>query len=387
MSVRGCTIGWCIWLSLTSLPVALGTEIVFVKPTDDRWQYPFNSQVGFRDVAPLFGSVEDARFTTFNDRDGILIIAWDTSTLIQTGLPLSSYDVRAVTVTLTHSDPLPGAGSIDWPIDLTVDDWRTFDANKNGSMDGEEFPDSDPGRPIELFGVGFGPMFSPTTWIETSLYVGGTQFTLSPRDPFPFVFQDVTGELVHVENSVSGNFNQNLTTPLCNDQAGICRFTPTPWAIGVPLDYVPGNQFTSFDVEFDINLALSKGRVKQYFQQQLQAGRVFVTATSLKGAFEQVAGNNDFFTSEATEEAGGFPPIPGARAPKLVIDLGTPPDGDFDNNAVVDLIDHAELTACMNGVNTVPPAPTLPCLDAFDFDQDNDVDMADVSQFEDLFRG
>ena len=63
-------------------------------------------------------------------------------------------------------------------------------------------------------------------------------------------------------------------------------------------------------------------------------------------------------------------------------------DGDFDNNAAVDLIDHDALAECLAGPNQTP-APSDPlittcevdCINAFDFDDDLDVDMEDYAQF------
>ena len=63
--------------------------------------------------------------------------------------------------------------------------------------------------------------------------------------------------------------------------------------------------------------------------------------------------------------------------------------GDFDLDCHTNLADHAVFTDCLNGPNT-PPDPTPPitvqqCLDAFDFDEDLDVDIADFGGFQPAF--
>ena len=88
--------------------------------------------------------------------------------------------------------------------------------------------DPDPGRPIELFGAAFGPTFDAQTWQESDLFVGSDSIVERARDPFPFVFQHKSHESLHVEDSVRGLHNENLTIPLCDDAGGICPFTATP---------------------------------------------------------------------------------------------------------------------------------------------------------------
>lgn len=71
-------------------------------------------------------------------------------------------------------------------------------------------------------------------------------------------------------------------------------------------------------------------------------------------------------------------------------DLVTGP-GDIDQDGDVDDADLRAFTACMfgPGVNPSPGLPMFPqdCLDAFDFDADNDVDMNDAALFTPLYTG
>ncbi|MCK4659444.1 MAG: hypothetical protein KAV82_07970 [Phycisphaerae bacterium] len=63
--------------------------------------------------------------------------------------------------------------------------------------------------------------------------------------------------------------------------------------------------------------------------------------------------------------------------------------GDFDNDGDVDLIDYAEFVGCMSGPwqGAGFMAPDLLCLEVFDADTDEDVDLEDFSAFQAYFVG
>lgn len=329
----------------SAAPWAHSAEFVFDTPSDDRWHYPFNlSSPGRRPFASCFGSTADPNYTTFNDRDGIFLIAWRPGVEFCGGLPAGAYDVRQVRVTLTAQ------ANTDWPIDLSVDPWFNLDYPVS---------DTDAGQPLELFGLGFGPQYTYANWVETSLYIGGDDQEFTPRDPFPFVFDSV-GAKLHVEDSVKN------------------QFTPAPWAVGSPVGYIPGNQSVPFPVHFDVNLSFSQGRVKRYFEEQLSGGRVAVAVTSLTVTFEQApSGFPSFYTKE------GAALDPAADAPRLEITLAASadPDGDLDR----DKKDWAALADCLAGPETPPAADgdltEAQCLCMFDFDQDADIDFFDAAEF------
>ena len=68
-----------------------------------------------------------------------------------------------------------------------------------------------------------------------------------------------------------------------------------------------------------------------------------------------------------------------------------PAPGHFDCDGKVDLDDYAAFSDCLSGPNSSPsPAPpvlTQDCLDAFDVDRDNDVDLGDFGAFQTVFTG
>lgn len=290
----------------------LASDYVFSTPSDDRWFYPFNFNPCCRATASCFGT---NGLDGFNDRDGTAIIAWRTDALITPGLGADNYDVQSIHLTLTN---IPGA---TWGVDLTPDEWYTFDINQDGFINGDGIPrgeegdtdgessDADPGRPIEVFGVGFGPDRQYETWTESDGYIGSDSVHNIPRDPFPFVYQDGTTDVLHCEDNIKGLDNENLPVP-------VYEFTPQPWGIGLPVNYTPGNQSTAFSINVDIDLSLSDGRVKRYFQEQLNGGRVFLYVTSLADT-TMGGGQNEYptiYMKDSTDQE--------ARPAELTIVLG-----------------------------------------------------------------
>lgn len=341
----------------------------FPMPTDDRWQYPFNFSGGARPLASVFTSLGTGvpAYSNFNDRDGALIVAWDTSAQIAAGQGLDSYAISSIRVTLTNE---PGG---TWIPDLTTDEWYTFDVNNDGQNNGDGIPrgapgdtdgestDADPGRPIELFGAGFGPFYTAQTWTENSAYVGGTDQANAARDPFPMTYQAGTGDILHCEDSISGRHNEGLANP-------VGHFTAQPWATGSPIGYAPDAQTIPFPVSFDIDLDLAEGRVRQYFQDQLNAGRVIVYVTGLTETVlgGTVGGVPSFYNKEGL----GLDPL--ARAPELAITLAQVVQGDLDANGCVDLRDLATLLAHFGTPGGASRAEG-------DVDGDDDVDLTDLA--------
>jgi len=378
-------------IALAGLTAAQAEPVTYASPSDDRWHYPFNFSGGFRARASVFGSFGNPDFDGFNDRDAMFYIAWDTTAQIEPELDAEAYDVCGVSVFATSQ-----AGAT-WRPDRTVDEWFSYDINDDGLIngdgaargtpgdsDGESF-DEDIGRPIELFGLGFGDsIWSYEQWSEVRPYEGavcdpisqGGECRNDPRLPFPFVYQAGTGAKLHVEDSAKGAQNEDLDVPLCDDPDGLCPFTPMPWAVGVPIGYLPGNQPDPFDVRFDIDLTLSEGRVLRYFQEQLSGGRVAVAITTLQLVEEQVV--DPSYPSFLTKESTGTPP-------RLLVWLRPELAGDADDDGLLTLGDYADAVTCLRGPGVAAGRNTTErnnCRCAFDQDADGDVDLRDVAQLE-----
>lgn len=360
---------------------AADTPHLFASPSDDRWHYPFNPFPGTRAFGSTFGTVGDRDSLgnqRFNERDGVIIFAWRTHSLIPPGQGPDSYFIKSIKITVTH---VAGA---DWDVDLTPDEWYTYDLNGDGMINADGIPrgqpgdtdgesdDEDAGRPFELFGAGFDPegeLFDEETWVETSFFQGWNQQPNPvPRNPFPFVYQDGTLEKLHCEDNVAG---------LHNEAHGVYQFTPQPWAIGRPINYTPGSQPTTFDVEFEIDLSLSCGEVRGYFQEQLDRGRIIVIITSLSETFQQAGTGFPVFYLNTS--------IPGQNPhpARLEITLSDSLPGDINGDGQ---IDEADLTAFVTALINPDAAPAVH-VQRSDLNGDGASDGADIAPFVAAYLG
>ena len=145
-----------IGLAIVSPAAAQAIEGTWDAPTADRWNYGFNATPGTRPVASVFGYTGD--LFDFDERDGQVIVAFDTGDQIDAGAGADRYRIDLVEFTITLSDPLAGG------YDPTPDAWTThLDPADPGFT-----PDRDPGRTIELFATGFRNGESASTWTETT---------------------------------------------------------------------------------------------------------------------------------------------------------------------------------------------------------------------------
>ena len=105
--------------SCVMAPVSAQSFDITMPTTADRWMYPFNATPGYRPAGSTFGYTPFPDETSFDNRDGQVIVAFDTSEIVPTGQGPESYDVSTLIFEITL------AGNASGPIDLTVDDWRT----------------------------------------------------------------------------------------------------------------------------------------------------------------------------------------------------------------------------------------------------------------------
>ena len=145
----------CIFLLY---PAVSQTTYTFSTPAGDQWQYPFNGTVGSREVGSLF---LNAATSTFDLRDAMVPVQWDTSGQIPPGQPASWYDVDSISLEVWNT-----ANAV-WPTTTAV----------------------------ELYGVGYGEIYDASTWQELSPVVAGAPPSGDPdRDPYPITLTGYRAE-------------------------------------------------------------------------------------------------------------------------------------------------------------------------------------------------
>lgn len=246
-------------LSVTWSTPPAGAPFLFNAPSDDQWQYPFNmSPPGTRADASVFLTPPASGFDL---RDGVMLVRWETSGLLEPGLGAAAYDVRQVVLRLWHNAPAV------WGATETVQ--------------------------IQLFGVGYGPTYTEASWTESSAIQATAPGPPGPpRDPYPLTLAGARAE---------------------NDTGA------RAWAVGVPVNYDPASQTQTFHVEFDLNL--DNTVIADYVKAGLDAGRLtFAVSTNLVAAQGAPAGSVPKFVTKE-----GAAPGSAAEAPELRIALSGSP--------------------------------------------------------------
>jgi hypothetical protein len=241
-------------------------------PTLDRWMYPFNFQPGTRPVAPTYGSFDPR----FDARDAQFLLGWDFGSTVETNAGPARYLLRRVAVTLTSIAPNPP--NVPFVFDPTYDSYRTYDTNAPAFE-----PDADPGRPVELFGVGFRNGFAADTFLAESPF-GETQPTnpdivsIESRNAFAAVF-DTNGVLIDVSNHAA-QLNRSWTNQ---------PFEVRPWAIGMVTNAAPSEPVPD-DAKVTFELDLSDPLIVAYLQRALHEGRLRLMVSSLSPAGQSTPG-------------------------------------------------------------------------------------------------
>lgn len=263
------------------------------RPTLDRWMYPFDFEPGTKSYAPTYGSF-DPRFDT---RDAQFLLGWDTAGLIATNAGPARYLLRSVRVTVTTMAPFPP--NLPFVYDPTHDAFPTYLTNQPGFV-----PDSDPGRPIELFGAGFRNDWTPATFLETSSYgslgaISSGTISIGTRNVFAAMF-DTNGLLADIANNV-GQRNAGWTN---------APFEVQPWAVGTTTNAAPGADMPDGGkMVFDVDL--SDPLIVSYLQKSLDEGRLRLFISSLSPAGQSTPGGTGIggvgaYPRWATKENAAF---------------------------------------------------------------------------------
>ena len=219
---------------------------------------------GQRQTASVYGAYGPFDYTAygydFDDRHAQFLLDFDTTPLASPGQGAGNYSISALTLTIV----------------VNMADSFYYDPTHDplGSYTGS-LQDSDPGRPLELFGVGYRNGWNLNTFRETSPYQSANSTGYkNVRNAFAMDF--VNG----VARDVSNNVEQN--------------FEVSPWAIGqihghldastnfVP-DPLPAGSLVPFESVVEFALDLSNPLVRSYLQEGLNAGRLQLMVTSLLG--------------------------------------------------------------------------------------------------------
>ncbi len=310
---------------------------IYNQPSMDRWMYPFNSTPGAELRAPLFGAIQVA---SFDDRDSEMLLKFDTTADVPTGLPLTHYKVVSVTMKMTVATSTAAVF-----YDPTADAVATsYTIGEPGYV-----ADSDPSKPVEMFGVGYRNGFTVNTFNEASPF-GCMGFPVEGcRNVYP-IDVDSNGAPVDISRQVR------------------LHMEATPWAIGTSSTLTAGDVLVA-GTELTFNFDLSRPGVRAYFRQAMADGKLMVAATSLHAASGGPGGGTSsdypsFHTKEGNAAAAG----------KLELRVRVYEGADYNGDGVVDFFDYLDFVDDFSGG----------MLDA-DFNEDGVIDFFDYLDFVDAF--
>ncbi len=269
----------------------------FSEPTMDRWMYPFNATPGSRASAPVFGTLGNE--AGVDSRHGQFLLGFDTFSQVATNRGPANYLIQRARVTATINRDR------SFRYDPTQDTYYTYHTNHPAYT-----ADTDPGRPIELFGAGFRNGFTVETFPEDGPFGSPAA---GERNVYAAGYS-TTGALVDVGNNVG------------KSDPAFPSFEVAPFAIGKTPEVIPGDLVPSgTKIEFDLNL--EDPLVQQYLQEALNSGRLRVTITGLHiSGFGGTPAWPDFYTRDSLV---GSPPT-------LEIDGVALRDTDTDANGLPD---------------------------------------------------
>jgi hypothetical protein len=333
-------------LSFTDRPAALAALLLacalaapahaavysFEPPDVDRWLYPFGSATGARPNSPLFGAF--ATDGAFDQRDGQALLIFDTAPAIPAGRPLSAYTIHLARVILDR-DPTGG-----FVYDPSQDGYRTYLALEDAG-DPNALPDTDAGRPIELFGVGYRTAgLNALTYNENT-----TPFAVASGDRNAYPNDNRAHPTSFGNRDVSNNV--------------LDGFEAQPFAVGVVPGAAAGSIVTGAGLlRLDFNL---QNQVVAYLRQRLAQGSVDLMVTTLAPAAQ---GGPVVYPILLNKESG-------TGAARLVLDVTWTPacsDGaDNDRDGQTDVADGG----CTSATDD---SEQFDCQDGIDNDGDGDAD-------------
>ena len=244
--------------------------IEILRPSFDRWMYPFNATPGTRPVGSTFGYTPDPSLPdtdAFDNRDGQIVIGFDTSDLIDSGLGSESYSVQDLQVTISISNDV-------CIYDETYDSFTDF----LPESDPDATIDSDAGQSIELYGVGYRYDYDPFSFPENGPFGFGNPAGQSVRSLFPINYSAKGNEF-----DISNNVRE--------------RFDPQPWAIGLT-DTVAAGEAMPEGTVLTFQVDVEDPQIQAYIARGLDIGRVDFCITSLTKVEVQAGNFPNFYLKE-----------------------------------------------------------------------------------------
>jgi hypothetical protein len=299
-------------------------------PSLDRWMYPFNGSPGFRLEVAAFGAT---LLEGFDDHDAQVLVGFDTTGDITPGLGADEYRVIEATLTVTVSNDLG----------FTYDD--TYDSYTTYTVSGEpEILDPDPGRPLNLFLVGYRDGFDQTTFNESTAFgfVPEVEPAQGMRRAFAAQY-DSAGVATDISNHLKEMFEAE------------------PLAIGVTDTVAPG-QLVPSDTEFTFSFSPCDAGTGLELARMLDLGELRLMVTSLNpasGGPDGGEGNYPVFYSKENPIAQLF-----GYTATLSLRVRVGDEGDFNGDGSKDFFD---VSAFLSALSSDDPAADLTGDCQFDF--------------------
>lgn len=272
-------LAFLFFVLLTAASTEAATNVVVDM---DRWMYPFNGTPGTRPSASVFGTIgEDSGV---DSRHAQFLIGWNTSNSVPAGRGTAGYVVKRATLTLTINRDMA------WVYDGTQDAFQTYLSTNDSRLQA----DTDPGRPLELFGAGFRNGYTAATFPEDGPFTAGGGSLVGTRSAYATGF-DTNGVLVDVSNNVG--------------KADADAFEVTPFAVGVVEGMAAGELVsTGARVEFEINVG--NPEIAGYLRSALNEGVLRLMVTSMaEASFSGPATFPQFYTRDNTLAAEADKPL------------------------------------------------------------------------------
>ncbi len=321
------------------LPAAVGRgELVaqWLEPSLDTWVYTNGFGGGTRAFAPSFnGASVDISSQQFVPntlqspaRLGSMLVAFETSGTITTGLEPSRYAISSVVLTARSSN---GSGSNLIYTNQAVTPASFLTEALGAGVTAQQ--------PMELFGVGFRDGYEGFDLggnAGTTLFSEGTNaFSASDGGSVVYpVIGDGSGGYADVFNNLTGGGSATET----NGQTA--PFTATPWAIGTT--GLSNGQTVPEDTTFSFSIDMSLPGVLGYLQTSLSDGSLGFFLSSVHPAEQpDSGGGTNAYPQWYAKEAVGI--FPGAEAATLAIQYSILPEfdaGDFNRDGNIDLADY-----------------------------------------------